>query len=549
MRATATSLLLALSAASFIGCADGLEPAREPVAGSESELSWVAQVIWDQRDIPVCWNSPDTDFKDEKAWVRTTMRGQRSWQNYANVRFVGWGKCPTSFTSGIRITPGNDNVVTGGLGEQTPDATEMELDFTATPENRWTTCIDKHLDRKECIRVTAMHEFGHAIGFAHEQLRTDTPADCTAVKRGTVPDVEWAAYDPHSIMNYCDSATQLSKVDRRGAQWIYGVADGYDPRAADYNGDGKADLMCFDTNDGDKYIDYADAQGTFDGTDFHQNTSWCSGHNGVLYHGDFNGDNRDDLFCHDNHSGEMWIDYADASGHFAGTDFNREGGWCKEQFERLYVGDFNGDGKEDILCHEGIGDATISVDFADANGHFGGTDWRTNSNWCHATGAELYIGKFNDDGRDDLLCHNAGSGALWIDYADGNGHFDGTDWSRTDADWCRLYTAQLFVGDFNGDAQDDILCHHMDSGAKFIDYASPAGRFMGTDWTANLGWCTAQTSRLSVGRFNNDRRDDLLCHDIETGQMYLDYADASGQFGGTDWTRTGWCFSDPATLL
>jgi hypothetical protein len=48
-----------------------------------------------------------------------------------------------------------------------------------------------------------------------------------------------------------------------------------------------------------------------------------------------------------------------------------------------------------------------------------------------------------------------------------------------------------------------------------------------------------------VGDANGDRRDDLFCHDVTTGQKWVDYADTAGHFNGGDWTLAdGWCSHD-----
>ncbi|WXH31973.1 hypothetical protein WA016_05953 [Myxococcus stipitatus] len=37
--------------------------------------------------------------------------------------------------------------------------------------------------------------------------------------------------------------------------------------------------------------------------------------------------------------------------------------------------------------------------------------------WCHHSGSQLLTGDFNGDGRADLLCHDVSSGTKWFAYS------------------------------------------------------------------------------------------------------------------------------------
>jgi hypothetical protein len=80
-----------------------------------------------------------------------------------------------------------------------------------------------------CIKSIAMHEFGHAIGFSHEQNRPDRKGECALKAQGPNGDKLLTPYDPESIMNYCfdmyQTGVTLSKLDISAVRQLYGTED------------------------------------------------------------------------------------------------------------------------------------------------------------------------------------------------------------------------------------------------------------------------------------------------------------------------------------
>jgi len=262
-------------------------------------------------------------------------------------------------------------------------------------------------------------------------------------------------------------------------------------------------------------------------TDWEANLGWCSHSSGALYFGDFNRDGRDDMLCHDTDTGYKWIAYAkNGSNRFTGTDWEANLGWCNHDSGELYIGDFNRDGRDDLLCHDIDTGYKWIANAKNASNRFTGTDWQANLGWCNHDSGELYIGDYNRDRRDDLLCHDNNNGYKWIAYAKtGSNRFTGTDW-EANLGWCNHPGGELYIGDYNRDGRDDLLCHDTDNGYKWVAYAKNASnRFTGTDWEANLGWCNHASAELYTGDYNRDGRDDLLCHDNNNGYKWVIYSD------------------------
>ena len=188
------------------------------------EANLLTSSIWSDRVIQVSWENPEAAPDSERQLVRDAI--EQTWQAESGLRFIYWGPAQAD-TRGIRIRIADDQPRCERLGNKLDGLKSgMVLNFTFA--NWCPNCSGPSgRDRLDAIRKVAVHEFGHAIGFAHEQNRSDTPPTCRSEPQGTSGDWYVTIYDPQSIMNYCNpewnNAGLLSELDKVAVRTIYGA--------------------------------------------------------------------------------------------------------------------------------------------------------------------------------------------------------------------------------------------------------------------------------------------------------------------------------------
>ncbi|MFC5213633.1 FG-GAP-like repeat-containing protein [Streptomyces coerulescens] len=196
------------------------------------------------------------------------------------------------------------------------------------------------------------------------------------------------------------------------------------PAVGDVNGDGNDDIITFTQGtDAKVYVALSNGSNGFGEARVWNDFFAPAGEFPAL--GDVNGDGKDDLITFTQGStADVYVAFSDGNTFAPGQLVNEH---FAPGTEQPRVGDVNGDGKDDIVAFTQGANSDVYVALSHGSGFDGGRLW---NEFFAPNGEFPYLGDYNGDGKDDIVTftHNA-EADVYVALSNGTNAFvDGRKW-------------------------------------------------------------------------------------------------------------------------
>jgi hypothetical protein len=247
------------------------------------------------------------------------------------------------------------------------------------------------------------------------------------------------------------------------------------------------------------------------GSNGFSNTAWATWNPLVQWvdvqTGDFNGDGKKDIIGRDLQTGNWWVGISTGSSFVTSlwATWNPAVNWVD-----VKVGDFNGDGKDDIAGrYSTVGQWYVGLSTGSSFVTSLWATWNPAVNWV-----DVKVGDFNGDGKADVTGRWLQGGQWWTAVSTGSS-FVCSLWDT----WSPNVTwADVNVGDFTGDGKADIVGRYLQSGQWYVA-RSTGSSFTNSPWASWNPYVT--WVNIMVGDFNGDGKDDIVGRVSQNGQWWV----------------------------
>lgn len=268
--------------------------------------------------------------------------------------------------------------------------------------------------------------------------------------------------------------------------------------------------------------------------DYHYSngTGWTVNHPRFL--GDANGDGKDDIIGFGNAG--VYVSYSTGTGFSAASlkisDFGYSfgSGWKLNENPRL-IGDVNGDGKSDIV---GFGNNGVILSLSTGTGFTSPVQVLSDYNYANGTGWTVnqprFLADVNGDGKDDIV--GFGNTGVFVSFSTGSGFTAASlkinNFGYNNGNGWKLNEHPRLIGDVNGDGKADIV--GFDNNGVILSlstgttFTTPAQVLADYGYANGTGWTVNQPRLLAD--VDGDGKDDIV--GFGNRGVYISYSTGTG---------------------
>ncbi len=264
--------------------------------------------------------------------------------------------------------------------------------------------------------------------------------------------------------------------------------------------------------------------------------------NDLFYVGDYDGDGVEELLCvgYSKSGTNDWMSllkFRNEKWEWIWSNYGESsaGNGLYLYRSSFVIGDYDGDGKDELLGND-IEGWTTMFKFENGNWQWIWSDYGNASHTMRSYKDIFYAGDYDGDGKEELLGCDLPSGWTTLFKWNGNDFV----WNRSDYGNnhpIRQYRDQMVIGDFDGDEKSELI--GFDTSVALFDLD-------GVDWS--IGWTSngasdfggwtypmMSTDTLLVGNLDSDNKDELLIVQTHSTAAWATSMDLKNDRSGWNW--------------